>query len=238
MEALNEQRYFLRVSCEQFDKGSEAEAKRIATIVSCLVKDEGRNSKSILEQSGLKKIVKFWSSARTVAPGTYPSTRLAILHVDSRGGQFLPLCRDPLSHPLLSQKAFSRWWDEIVIQSPPGRGGIIGLPKLGATISRKNLIANLRDQDGGAHLDSKLTDPAYIDVSIHGRTGVAIGFDNQKPSPAINAHLASMRQIGWELEYILRNVPGGPTPAITCNPSAFESLDTDRVPQIYLDVPI
>ena len=171
LDALREQRLLLRASCENFDNGLEVEAKRIATIVNCLLRDGGRNSKSIVSQAGIKESLNFFSSSRDIPKGTFPSTRLATLHVSSSGGRFLPLCRSELSHPILKSMPFSRWWDEIVIQSPPKSSVILGLPRVGPNITRKNLVANLRDKDGGAHVDPELTDQAYIDASIRGNIG-------------------------------------------------------------------
>jgi hypothetical protein len=54
--------------------------------------------------------------------------------------------------------------------------------------------------DGGTHVDNKLT-PEYFALAKDGAAGTFVySFDNQKVEELItNAHLVSLRQIGYEL---------------------------------------
>jgi hypothetical protein len=65
----------------------------------------------------------------------------------------------------------------------------------------------LRDQDGGAHDDPELSDAGCVSVAKGAGVGLWFRIDNEaqrRPDPG--PHLASMRQIAWELEQALEIV--------------------------------
>lgn len=57
------------------------------------------------------------------------------------------------------------------------------------------------DQDGGAHVDPALSDPAY-DLLKRGQVGAEL-HRKGKQMPIEGAQLATMREISWELEQSL-----------------------------------
>ena len=61
-DALRKQLKMLASSCAAYDKGETWEHVRLATTVYVLVRNGGRNNKSLLAQLGLKENIKFVAS--------------------------------------------------------------------------------------------------------------------------------------------------------------------------------
>jgi hypothetical protein len=134
-------------SAAAFDTGATEEAKRIATAVRVLVHDT-RSSTSLLNQLGLKNNTSFRDTAVPYSPsnllGSQSLLRMLFTHhpdgknegvyqapLDDRNpGRFIP---------------FDDWWGQVVL----GDGA-------GMTLTRKELILGLANQDGGAHVDPEL----------------------------------------------------------------------------------
>lgn len=208
---LDEQRQMLRRSSEAYDAGAHYEAKRLATIVFTLVRDGGRNNRSLLTQLDLKDHLRFISSSADLTIFHIPKTHLAsAMVVDYRyPAIFAPrhYFRTFADKPL-KEVSFSQWWEETIIEKAlhlepdPKRVKSI-------TLSRKNLVFSLRDQDGGAHIDPALTDPVYAEIAV----GEGVGLSATSPDGTLEplrAQLPSMRQIAWELEQTLQQLGGGP----------------------------
>lgn len=73
-------------------------------------------------------------------------------------------------------------------------------------LTRRRLVHTLRNQDGGSHLDSTITDPAYVRVA----KGNEFSWNFSTPSGGgvlKGSHLATMRQIAWEIQSTLTNNP-------------------------------
>lgn len=207
LDALNEQREFLRRSCEAYDLGSFTEAKRIASAVYILCYDGKNRTKSLLGQLDLIKNTKFISSGKSLKSGEYPRTTLAGFAPSF--GAFLP------NFFILGGKKeqfhldFDEWWNGTVFETvgkPINGNDISGIP-----ISRKEFVYHLRSQDGGAHFDRDVNKISYIEFAIRSNSELSVapaGTDDFKR--VSNAHFATMRQIAWELEQTLSHIPGGP----------------------------
>jgi hypothetical protein len=104
--------------------------------------------------------------------------------------------------------SFSKWWEEPIFQeiAPSKPGFPLGD---GRKLSRKNLVFHLRSQDGGGHYDTELRHEPYIGLAVRRRIGIYRD-NNGAAEPIGDPHLASMRQIAWELEQSLKDIPGGP----------------------------
>jgi hypothetical protein len=186
---LREQLEALAASCKGFDSGSLWEAKRIATIVSTLVHDHGRTT-SLLSQLYLKDKIAYLTSGSGWSD-TSITTQLPLVRLEfsaeSMSATYKPLLGDFVgtSRPV----KFLKWWDEPILRDSKRR-----------VLTRKNLVCSLRDQDGGSHVDGALTDEAYASLSRENGASWYIltgGFESAvKPGP----HLATMRQIAWEIE--------------------------------------
>ena len=87
------------------------------------------------------------------------------------------------------------WWDEVVFRFKPS-----------FSFTRKNLVLDAVNKDGGAHVDEVLTErySSLIKDGSTGGIGISIN-DGQslewsiEPQLITNAHLSGLRQIGYEL---------------------------------------
>lgn len=212
--ALAEQRRFLRTSSQAFDDGQEAEARRLASTAHILVHDNGRRTKSLLGQLGLKAKLKFVSTVNPLQDGDKimrPAMALGSVTILPNGqAVLLPHCnfgREPLHRKELS---FADWWEEPIFREAHWKGRL-NKHVPGRLFTRKNLVMQLRDQDGGSHFDAELDSGIYVDVAIHKRIGMYRQLSDGTSVPFDESpHLLSMRQIAWEIEETLRPVPGGP----------------------------
>lgn len=192
LELLREQHSALIQSGKSYDQGNLWEAKRIATSAYLLCHDplttgKKTRTKSLLGQIGCKTSMKFLSTARPLSKTFIPWTPLIHMHASADSGHgfnFVPM----LENNQLDRKwiSFTRWWDEEVFKSGDDS----------FTLTRKNLVFSMRDQDGGAHVDEHLTDPAYLLFKT--KNDIRLTKNDDEPIP--NAHLATMRQIGFELQ--------------------------------------
>jgi hypothetical protein len=204
-QELEEQLLALRSSCENYDKGNLWEAKRIAGVISILLFDGGKNSKSLLGQMSLKNDLLLISSA-TVFPEdedtilvSFTANRLTVIEMGSGIAGYVPKCSlppDPLNFNRWLK--FEDWWIEIVFGGPNGN-----------SLDRKTVIQTLRDQDGGAHVDEGNTNQDYYSAKLKGDRSwqfvVHDGSSGQEiVKPISNAIFATARQIGWEVDQSLK----------------------------------
>lgn len=204
---LQEQIAALRASAAAYDGGAFWEAKRLASTAYILLHDGSANSKSLLGQLGLKATITLLSTARPQSAD--PVLPLAVLDVSMVEGwyRYSPnLDRFSEAHHELP---FSKWYSETVFETGSGK-----------SVSRKNLIFSLRNQLGGGHVDPTLKDEA-VHWLAQGAHNVSFGpttdengnpiqgpsiFAEMKDGPVPNGHLATMRQVAWELEKSLVTV--------------------------------
>ena len=188
---LEEQLAALRLSCESFDAGRLWEAKRLAATVHILLHDGGRRTVSLLTQLGLRDRTRFLASGPPINErNLLAEMPLVIMKLATDGASYLPVLNDSPMPP--RWLPFSRWWDEAVLRDQDRR-----------SLSRKNLVFSLRDQDGGAHADATLSDEAYASISRRNGAGWMFAAPGQSPidlNPG--PHLATMRQIAWEVEQV------------------------------------
>ena len=205
--ALAEQRLALKASCESYDAGNEWEAKRLALSIYILVSDGlGRSrSKSILSQLGMKNINFKDSSRPPFVPehfGGYTSEDPPLImcaHSAHAGPRYYPRCQLPYDM-FLKDRPFGIWWEQVIFNN-----------KAGMELSRKNLIMAMRNQDNGAHFDEAISTPAYLELAekAHGRRFFLSGGSMDNPAsmkehePPANAHLATVRQIAFEVDVML-----------------------------------
>lgn len=194
-QAYEEQISFLASSCENYDRGNYAEAKRLATIIYTLVRDGGRNSKSLLGQLNKKDSLKYLSSSRKMNDNNLlTESPLVMLSFINGSATYTPIFDQGAAILPYVYLPFSKWWEEPILRE-----------KNRQNISRKNLIYSLRNQDGGSHVDSNLTDSAYI--SITKENGMSWTYVSNGLEQNINGvHLVTMRQIAWELAITLNSI--------------------------------
>lgn len=179
---LQEQLNFLKKSAESFDEGFLEEAKRMSVVIRTLVHDT-RNSTSLLKQLN-KKDVLFLDTANPYNPNNIISQFcLLSLKITHSGANFSAL----LDTQEIKKLEFSKWWNKIIIAD-----------KHGQTITRRELILTLANQDGGAHIDPKL-DEKYANLFRFNSLDIFVNDPHGSQKPMKSSHLVSARQIAHEV---------------------------------------
>lgn len=188
---LRAQLGFLERSAKSYDEGFQDEAKRLAVVIRVLVHDTSKST-SLLAQLN-KKTISFYDSASHYNPNTVVVSHSGLVlkkfTFPQGGGEYeAPLDDLPPSMSKSKKTAFDEWWNKKIV---------LGDNKKNA-FTRKDLVLNVADTDGGAHVDPKL-DQAYANLSRFNslgwkffRSDVAEDFKN---SPV----LPSIRQIAHEV---------------------------------------
>lgn len=180
----------LLASAKNYDSGKLWEAKRMATHIHTLVHNGGsakRRTISLLSQLGMLENIEFLSSSRGLST-MKPDTPLLVVTLTSSDPVYSPFCITGVSPPGLKKVKFLQWWDEPVYRLESGQ-----------VLTRRNLIYSMRNQDGGSHIDGELTNESYVDMMAGSTSPVYIANPDRTKRPIPNAHLATVRQIAWEV---------------------------------------
>ena len=194
---LKEQIAFMLASSESYDNGFEGEARRLAVIIRILVHDTSQ-SKSLLGQLG-KKNIGFLDTAIKFNPNNPLTINcLTMMRFSSKNGLLSGIYVAPLNNlsPSRSNKKipFEAWWAQ----------NIIYRDNMKNTFTRRDLILNVANTDGGAHVDSKL-DNAYAQFSRFNTLGWKIFKDGMAEDFQNTPILPSIRQIAYELLMSLKD---------------------------------
>ena len=183
---LKEQISLLKNACDSFDSGLEAIGKHIALSLRVLLHHHGQ-SKALLEQLGIRNI-RFYDTAGSLNPDNLLSEcNLILLKASSEGGRYVPVV-EVGSPPIPPKKIrFLDWWNNPVLKDSKGK-----------KFNRRELIQNVADTDGGAHVDPSL-DEAYMDLSRKNSLGWVFTKGNIKEAFQGRPELACMRQIAHEV---------------------------------------
>ena len=185
---LQEQYSFIRSSCKSFDNGREEEAKRLSQVLRVLLHDKGRQI-SLLKQMG-KKDIPFYNTAHPHNKNNQLShfgLAQVVLNAGPSGGvakYIAPLEKRPM--PKEQWDSFDTWWNEVVIDDKKNQ------------FSRMNLVLNVCDTDGGAHIDPTL-DTGYFNLSRKNSMNWFIYSDGEEKDFPAGSELASIRQIAYEM---------------------------------------
>ncbi|MEO6840962.1 MAG: hypothetical protein ABI192_09360 [Bradyrhizobium sp.] len=189
LAALREQLAMLDASAASYDAGTLWEAKRLATVCGNLLLDGRGKILPLLVQLGMRSKIPFISTAREIPSNMAPRLALVLIGMGGADGvNFTPYCKAGFSPPWTHQKKFADWWEQPVFGSADGR-----------TLSRKNVVFSLRSQDGGAHFDEEWGSDLSRLIATTGDERLS-----SDGKPIANAHLATMRQIAWELTETLK----------------------------------
>lgn len=91
--------------------------------------------------------------------------------------------------------SFEQWWNEVVLRDASA-----------GELTRRAVIRSMRDQDGGAHFDETIADPAYL-AAVQGRLAGFLMKDETGESQAVPFALENtMRQIAEEVRLLLRPI--------------------------------
>lgn len=188
---LREQVALLENACTSFDSGLEAIGKHIALSLRVLLNHHGQ-SRALLEQLGLRS-GHFYDTAGALNPrNLLPECNLVLLQMNPCGGSYLPLVAGgglPRPARLIH---FADWWNRPVLKDIKGR-----------FLNRRELVTNVADTDGGAHVDPEL-DEAYMDISRSNSLGWVFQRNDITEPLKGRPELACMRQIAYEVLLTLR----------------------------------
>lgn len=146
---LNDQLLFLKASSDAFDKGVDAEAKRLAVALRVLLHDT-KSSKSLLGQLG-RKSGKFLSTALPFNADN-PLTHGGLICVRF-GSLFASYVAELDNAPFVEWLDFDEWWGSAIFRDAQRK-----------IMSRRDLVCVIANQDGGAHVDPAL-DATYYALS-------------------------------------------------------------------------
>lgn len=186
-EHYEDQLGFLQVSAEAFDKGAEAEAKRLASSLRILLARGGRNMHPLLGQLGMLDR-PFISTVPKHIPSRILTANLNLVGVNMQGAQHKYFAQLD-SGGIFRELPFDEWWTEPVFAIPRG----------GSTLSRENLVRSVADQDGGAHVDPALEEP-YASFSRQNSLGHTRKAGAEAEAlPMLRPERAAIRQIAHEV---------------------------------------
>jgi len=184
-QELIDQISLLKNSCDSYDSGLEAIGKHIALILRVLFYHHGQ-SRSLLEQLNLRNN-RFYDSAGPIDSGNLLSEMpLVVVRMSQEGAKYLASVQaggSPYQPKLIK---FVDWWNEPVIKDQQGR-----------KFSRRKLIQNVANTDGGAHVDPNLEE-AYMDLSRNNSLGWTFSKGDLHEKFKGRPELACIRQIAHE----------------------------------------
>lgn len=184
---LQDQINLLVHACGSYDQGLKPIGKHIALSLRVLLHHHG-NSQALLQQVELRSS-RFLDTAGDLNPRNLLSEcPLCFMRIGTDSG-YLPRCMGGVPHERWIP--FAQWWNNSVIKDDQGR-----------FFNRRDLILNVADTDGGAHVDPGL-DEAYMDLSRNNSLGwILTEGDIQRPFPP--PVMPCIRQIAHEVLETLR----------------------------------
>jgi hypothetical protein len=184
---LREQVVLLQTACASFDSGLKPIGKHISLSLRVLLHHHGQ-SQALLYQLRLRD-KQFFDSAGDLDPNNLLTENpLCFMRIGATTDYMPALAEGPFQGRWLP---FDRWWNNGVIRDDKRR-----------VMNRSELILNVADTDGGAHVDPAL-DVAYMDLSRNNSLGWMIGEgDVRRPFPP--PVMACIRQIAHEVLTTLR----------------------------------
>jgi hypothetical protein len=188
LHLLSESLSFLNASAQSYDNGFEAEAKRLAVTLRVLLHDTTQ-SHSLLAQLGPKDKMRFTDTTAQETAGAVnlmPGLGLVMLKlITGEGGEYVPMLDKLTPDRIHPPVPFSQWWTAPI-------------PMGGDAWTRRKLVLDLSNGEGGAHVDPKLN-AAYESLVNHNAMGLTVdvgyGPEPFKGSPVA----ASVRQIAYEV---------------------------------------
>ncbi|WP_143462359.1 hypothetical protein [Levilactobacillus enshiensis] len=178
---LFDQMDFITNSNALYDSGKLNEGKRIATAIRVLLHDT-QKSKSLFRLLNLKGNFLFVSTSGMYSVrNLLPQFPLLGVEFDEHGASYVPKGDKLLNEAMLL--SFEDWWNQIIFDDNNFK------------LSRRNIILDVANQDGGAHVDTELKES-------YGALGYqnSLGWTDQTGRPTIgNPAYAALRQISNEL---------------------------------------
>ncbi len=204
---LDEQLYFLQKSINDYDQ-NEIEAKRAATIIRTLVHDT-QNSTSLLNMLNAKNIEFIDTNAPKNAFANWKLSGVGMTggNIFLQNTPYVGLVGKELTGSpdgiIISYTPIYKNWDKVdrKIDFNSWWNAEIYDNRSGDSLSRKGLVLNIANKDGGAHIDnltkqySSFKTANVLQFKVDGNLQ---GFDNIPAYPAV-------MQIAWELLYSIKD---------------------------------
>lgn len=186
-QELRDQIELLQHACQSYDSGREAIGKHLALSLRVLLHHHGQ-SRSLLEQLGLRQI-EFYDTGGSINPANLlPMCGLLISKMSSGEGRYIPrVAAPPNPHHPIRKIPFDQWWNEPVLKDQSSR-----------IFSRFDLVLNVANTDGGAHVDPEL-EAAYMDLSRNNSLGWRFSNGSIEEAFKGRPELACIRQIAEEV---------------------------------------
>ena len=177
-----EQLAFLNKSCDAYDSGDDAEAKRLSATLRLLLHNT-RKSRGLVVAKGLGSI-RFFDTADDSIPGNYaPTFGLVVMRLGAGWNRYWPRLFQGKTGPVWFRK-FDEWWNHPVISIPDQ-----------FELTRRDLVLTMADQDGGAHVDPAIEE-RYYRITRENALGITAG---EPASDIPQIETASIRQIAEEV---------------------------------------
>lgn len=181
-DQLRDQIQFIICSADSFDRGFEAEAKRLAHALRVLLHETVR-SRSLLGQLGTLDRL-FLDTASPVHEDNLLTTHaLAAIRMGQGEPRYVPALD---SRPSTQMKSFADWWAATIIVDDNQN-----------KLSRSDIVLAVAHKDGGSHVDPILSEQ-YAALS----RGNSLGWQYEGPNGSIalrSAEGAAVRQIAHEV---------------------------------------
>ena len=179
---LHDQVKLLVHACRSYDQGLKPIGKHIALSLRVLLHHHG-NSQALMQQLGLRTC-RFMDTAGELNPHNLLTENPLCFMRFGSDSDYLPRCMGGVPHE--QWIPFEKWWNNRVIKDGKKR-----------FFNRRDLILNVADTDGGAHVDPGL-DEAYMDLSRNNSLGwILLQGDIQRPFPPPT--MPCIRQIAHEV---------------------------------------
>jgi hypothetical protein len=189
-DEVGKQLRFIDASCKLYDSGNHEEALRIAVSARVLFHNT-KQSKGIIGGHSKTNTLKLLSTTafKPGFPAAQGSSFLGFLGLCPDSGGFRPRLGDDKRNDNIP---WSQWWSEEPIMAVNSKLDYI---------TRKQLILECANRDGGAHVD-EIKSHEY-ECLIAGLGISVLGGFNESPlvfeQPLRFANLAALRQIGYEI---------------------------------------
>lgn len=188
---LQDQLSKIEIFCELYDNGEKHIVEEIAVKLRVIFHNTDM-SKSLLKQLKLEHIEFVDSALRYCSENLVTHLGLVSIKFISNGtSEYIPFLNDYNRNNLVD---FKNWWENKKV--------IVDLNK--KKFTRKKIINEIANTDGGAHIDSHLKED-YYNLSRRNSSGVFVsknGIDTSIGNPI----LASIRQIAHEILLTFRRI--------------------------------
>jgi len=191
LDQFNDTILKLRKFCNLYDDGDKSMAKDISVKLRLLFHTTDY-SKSLLKQVKLEHI-QFKDSAFSYDPRNLMTHHgLLYIRIDTQGIRLSP----HLELSVISSVSFANWWDskKVIVDKKKN------------VFTRRKIVLELANTDGGAHVDSKLKED-YFNVSRANSLGW-VHFDpkTNKNTPDEDPIPPCIRQIAYETLLTIENI--------------------------------